>query len=215
VRARDWLAGPVLAAMCLGAGPAAAHIDLMSPLPRTASLKYGPCGAAGSERGGVINTYLPGETITVTWEETVDHPGHFRVAFDDDGEDVFRDPSGFEDISGGEGVLIDGIPDRSGGGIYSQEVTLPDVECDNCTLQVIQVMSDKPPYGDGTDMYYQCADLVLSVDADPYEPPPAATTEDPATAGGDGCGCRSGPMAPALAVLLLAPWWGARRRRSG
>ncbi|MCA9560948.1 MAG: hypothetical protein KC583_20510, partial [Myxococcales bacterium] len=50
-------------------------------------------------------------------------------------------------------------------------VTLPDVECDNCTLQVIQVMFDKPPQtSPGNDLYYQCADLVLRGDGPP--PPP-------------------------------------------
>jgi hypothetical protein len=58
--------------------------------------------------------------------------------------------------------LLDGIPDTPGGGQSSVTVTLPDVECERCTLQVIQVMDDKPPYMvPGNDIYYQCADLVL------------------------------------------------------
>lgn len=198
------------AALVLVAAPAAAHLNLTYPPPRTTSLKTGPCGAADSTRGATVTTLLPGQTITVTWDEFVDHPGHFRIAFDDDGQDLFRDPSSFEDVSGEPGVLIDGIADRSGGGIYSQEVVLPDVECDNCTLQVIQVMSDKAPYGDGNDMYYQCADLVLSADADPDEPPPVTTapSEDPA----DGCDCRGDGGSSAWWSVLI-PWW--LRRRSG
>ena len=46
-----------------------------------------------------------------------------------------------------------------------EQVTLPDVECERCTLQLIQVMTDKAPYGDGNDLYYQCADLALRADA--------------------------------------------------
>jgi hypothetical protein len=110
------------AALVLVAAPAAAHLNLTYPPPRTTSLKTGPCGAADSTRGATVTTLLPGQTITVTWDEFVDHPGHFRIAFDDDGQDLFRDPSSFEDVSGEPGVLIDGIADRSGGGIYSQEV---------------------------------------------------------------------------------------------
>ncbi len=192
--------------------PAAAHLNLMYPPPRTTSLKTGPCGAADSTRGATVTTLLPGQTITVTWDEFVDHPGHFRIAFDDDGQDIFRDPSSFEDVSGEPGVLLDGIADRSGGGIYSQEVTLPDIECDNCTLQVIQVMSDKAPYGDGNDMYYQCADLVLSADADPDEQPPPATTEPTENDDDPGCGCQGSGGGSALWALLI-PWW--MRRRSG
>lgn len=207
-----WPFVPVLGAMLLASAPADAHIALMDPPARTASLKSGPCGASGSTRGATVTTLQPGATITVTWEETVDHPGHYRIAFDEDGDDLFVDPQGFEDVGGGPGVLLDGIADRGGGGIYSQEITLPDVECDNCTLQVIQVMSDKPPYGDGNDMYYQCADLVLSADADPYVPPPETTDEPEPPVDAAGCGCRGepGPIG-ALALLLMWP----RRRRSG
>jgi len=207
---RRLVLAPLTAALAMLALPASAHLDLLSPPPRTTSLKYGPCGAAGSVRGGVVSTFLPGQTITVTWDEFVDHPGHFRIAFDDDGQDIFVDPKGFDDISGGPGVLIDGIADRSGGGMYSQEVTLPDIECSNCTLQVIQVMSDKPPYGDGNDMYYQCADLVLSVDADPEDP--TATTADPPVES-DGCSCSSAGPVQVLVLTPLLLW--RRRRRSG
>ena len=43
-------------------------------------------------RGTNVTTFQPGETITVTWTETVDHPGHYRIAFDDDGTDGLLDP---------------------------------------------------------------------------------------------------------------------------
>lgn len=124
-------------------------------------LKQGPCGAGpGDLRGPTVATFKPGEKITVVFDEFVDHPGHFRIAFDDDGQDIFVDPKGFDDVGGGPGVLLDGIPDTNGG-MSMVEVVLPNIECDNCVLQVIQVMSDKPPYGDGNDMYYQCADIAL------------------------------------------------------
>lgn len=204
---------PLTAALALSAGPVSAHLNLTFPPPRTTSLKSGPCGAQGSTRGTAVSTFLPGQTITVTWDEFVDHPGHFRIAFDDEGDDIFVDPQGFDDVSGGPGVLLDGIADRSGGGVYSQEITLPDIECDNCTLQVIQVMSDKAPYGDGNDMYYQCADLVLSADAEPDENPmPATTAEPPVEPDDEGCGCRSGGTVAAIGLLVL-PLLGWRRRR--
>ncbi len=124
-------------------------------------LKAGPCGVAGSARGTAVTTFEAGETITIAWDETIDHPGHFRISFDDDGDDAFVDPRSFSDLNTAPSVLLDGITDRPGGGRYSQQLTLPDVECSRCTLQVVQVMTDKPPYGDGNDLYYQCADLVL------------------------------------------------------
>ena len=64
-----------------------------------------------------------------------------------------------------DAVLLDAIEDGDRSQReYSVMVTLPDIECDNCTLQVIQVMYDKTPYEVGKDdIYYQCADLILRV----------------------------------------------------
>ena len=50
------------------------------------------------------------------------------------------------------------------GQVRSWNVTLPNVECANCTLQVMQVMEDPPGHGpfDGmNDLYYRCVDIVL------------------------------------------------------
>lgn len=139
---------PLFAALALFAGEARAHLLLTSPPPRTEKLKQGPCGAGpGDLRGPTVATFKPGETITVTWNEFVNHPGHYRIALDLDGQDDFFDPKDFNDVSGGPGVLMDGIPDKQGGD-YSQEIKLPEVECDNCVLQVIQMMTDKAPYGE-------------------------------------------------------------------
>lgn len=202
------VAGLVVAlGLGLGARSAAAHLHVIAPASRHESLKQGPCGAGADDpRGSVVHTFKPGQTITVEWDEFVDHPGHFRISFDADGQDDFVDPAGFDDVSGGAAVLIDGIADRNGGA-YTQAVTLPDIECDNCTLQVIQVMSDKPPYGDGNDLYYQCVDLVLSSAATG-----ASTTAE--TLDDEGCGCRSSGSGGALVLGLLGLLGlGAARRR--
>lgn len=139
--------------------PASAHIQLESPTARTSDQKTGPCGAAGSTRGDNVTTFEAGETITITWEETVDHPGHYRIAFDADGQDDFVDPAAFDDFDTNAAVMLDNIGDEVGGGTYSEQITLPNEPCDNCTIQVVQVMTDKAPYGDGNDLYYQCADI--------------------------------------------------------
>ena len=67
---------------------------------------------------------------------------------------------------------------------YTWEVTLPEIECDNCTLQLIQVMED--PAGtfhgvyntttqnDQNDVYHQCIAIVLSNDAIPGQAANAA-----------------------------------------
>lgn len=179
---------------------AEAHITLTSPSPRTSSQKVGPCGSGDSVRGPA-QTYQPGETITVEWDETVDHVGHYRIAFDTDGNDDFPLPNNPDDDF--PSILVDQIEDRSGGGLYSQEVTLPDMECDNCTLQLIQVMTTSVPYN---SFYFQCADITLSNGA-PGSPD--------AGGGGDGDGdggsteptsggCSSSGGTTGASALLLA-----------
>jgi len=174
----------VFASLALFAGEVRAHIELTSPPPRTTSQKQGPCGAGpGDLRGPTVATFKPGEKIVVTWTEFVNHPGHYRIALDEDGQDGFFDPKDFDDISGGPGVLMDGIVDQQGGD-YAQEITLPDVECDNCVLQVIQMMTDKPPYGDGNDLYYQCADIAIVGEVASTDSGEPGTTGAPGTTGG-------------------------------
>ncbi|MDX2170685.1 MAG: SCE4755 family polysaccharide monooxygenase-like protein [Deltaproteobacteria bacterium] len=164
------LAAAVLAGFL--ASPAAAHLALVFPPSRAGGdvLKEGPCGQAGSTRSGHVTALVAGRDLEVVWDEYVDHPGHFRIAFDADGDDDFVDPaclSGCQTRApqierySNAAVLLDGIADTAGGEGRAT-ITLPDIDCDTCTLQVIQVMYDKPPYAPGTnDIYYQCADLVL------------------------------------------------------
>ena len=168
--------------VALVAAPASAHIQLSAPVQRHPDQKIGPCGVGADDaRGPNVTTYAPGEKIVVTFTETVNHPGHFRVSFDDDGFDDFVDPASYEELYSNAAVLVDGIADKAGGE-YMVEVTLPDIECDNCTLQVIQVMTDKPPYQPGTnDLYYQCADIKL-------EGPVMGTSGEPGTTGGESTG---------------------------
>lgn len=159
-------AAPLLALIASLAAPTAhAHIALTSPAPRYADQKAGPCGRGSlDQRTTNVSVFRPGQTITVTWQETINHPGHYRIAFDPNGT-RFTDPASFTDVAPRMHVLVDNIADKAGGA-YSQQVTLPNVECTNCTLQLIQVMTDKPPYGDGNDIYYQCADIVLAAPQD-------------------------------------------------
>lgn len=204
-----------VAACALSSGSALAHIQLDHPPARTAEQKAGPCGAASSARSDRVSRFRPGATITIRWRETIDHPGHYRVAFDEDGDDSFPTPEGFDDdTSGDPAVLIDLIADRAGGGEYTQQITLPDVECSNCTLQLIQMMTDKAPYGDGNDIYFQCADLELTPDA-----PEGGEVPDGAAPGGCRCvtstGAGGGVGFLALLVFALLPPWrvrGGRRR---
>lgn len=244
----------LFALACACASPSAyAHISLEQGgtyLSRDgdANLKAGPCGTAGSVRGTNVYTFEPGQTITVNLVETIPHPSYFRIAFDDDGDDDFVDPRsiapidpnracpfnaadkcGQSDFFNNQTVLMDQldphIPTAFVTTPFSWQVTLPDVTCSNCTLQVIQVMEDvihgayNPIEGDPNDVpyiadvYHQCIDLEL------VGPPAPADNARSSDSGGCSMTHTSAPRAPAptwLAALGLA---GAllrlRRARSG
>jgi MYXO-CTERM domain-containing protein len=162
-RSRSMLATGLALGVGLWALPAAAHVALLTPMARYSQdyQKSEPCGHPDNPPGaGPVATYQAGETITIQFEEFVDHGGHYRVALDPTGTDSFTSPTGFTDFYNSPGVLLDEIPDMAGG-MYSVDVTLPDVPCDPCTLQLIQVMNDGS-WGPGTsDLYFQCADIVI------------------------------------------------------
>ncbi|HEX2685621.1 MAG TPA: SCE4755 family polysaccharide monooxygenase-like protein [Kofleriaceae bacterium] len=217
---------PVLAVL-LAPAVAAAHVRITSPAPRsTTVLKDPPCGTAGLPRANV-HTVRPGSTLHLVWDEYVVHPGWFRISFQQNG-DAFETPPASngptgtgtssnyptENLTGktdpGTGSRI--IADRIAHGTLSMDVPLPNVECNNCTLQLIQMMTDKPPYttdAASDDIYFACVDLVLSASApDPGTGggSPDAGTDGGGGAGGGGCaaaGGSTGILALAAAGLLL------------
>jgi hypothetical protein len=210
--------------------PALAHIDLTYPKPRPGDIKTGPCGESGSRRGSIVTELEPGATITVTWDETIGHEGHYRVAFDDDGQD-FQQPTTIQSVDN-RTILADGIDDPSGQQAgWKAEVTLPDVECDNCTLQLIQVMSTAPSNWPESSLYFQCADITLRTGAGPGTPPPGDddggddgvggddtvgdddNTDDEPTGGAALGGCAAGGGIPGILLALAAVPLGRRGRR--
>jgi MYXO-CTERM domain-containing protein len=212
----------LIAACLLTPSIAVAHIALTYPPPRTTMLKQGPCGVAGSTRGTTVTTLAPGSTITVQWNETIDHPGHYRISFDMDGNDFVVPPTSTGSTEGMTNVIKDLIMDVQGGTVprpYTFDITLPDMECNNCTLQVIQLMTDKPPYTTDAlsdDIYYQCADITLAAsapDAAMQVTPDAGTGPGGSDNGGGGSvsgGCSTGNATGFVALVGLL---GLRRRR--
>ena len=206
-------------ALLLAAAPAAAHVRLTSPVSRYGDeMKSAPCGRLGGARTANVTTFAPGQVIEVAFDEVIDHPGYYRIAFDPAGEGALSAPV-YDGAArtwsnpAGVTVLADRIPDAANGltrGVV--QVTLPDVECQACTLQLIQVMTDKPPFDGGDDFYYQCADLVLSrTPGGPPPPPPPPPSPSLAADAGGGCSTGGG-TAWHLALLLASP---LLRRRPG
>ena len=224
-------------AVTLAPATALAHINLTFPMPRTESAvgdqKTAHCGTINwvrADHPDRTNVFPPGATITVTWQETINHPGYYRISFQPNGE-VFRFPApgagagGFptENLTGmtdpdGTGSMI--LEDRIADGMLSKDVTLPNMECANCTLQLIQVMTDKAPYTNnagGNDLYYKCADITLSAGAPDAGPQPgvdagadpdAGNNNNPGGAGGGGCSTSAGAGLAVAAMLA-----GLRRKR--
>ena len=134
-------------------------IDSVTP-PRNNStgLKTNPCG--GISRTDRSTIFSAGQTIELEFEETINHPGHYRIAFS---------PAG--DLNFDSYVLVDNIPDITNNGPYTQEVTIPMQICSECTLQLIQVMTtniNPQP----SDFYYSCSDIEITNPGDTTAPLP-------------------------------------------
>ncbi len=174
-----------------------AHFVLQQPAAATEQNALGnpqkapPCGDDGSAvPTGEVTTYAPGDTVTIAIDETVYHPGHYRVAL------AINDPSELPEpppVTPGATpcgsapidpnpefpVLADGLFEHSEmfGKPQSIDITLPDdVTCTGCTLQVIQFMSDHALNDPGGCYYHHCATIAIEGD------PAPGTTTDP----GDG-----------------------------
>jgi uncharacterized protein (TIGR03382 family) len=168
-------------------------VQLDAPQRRYDDMKGGACGRGEGVDGRTsrFSRFAPGETITVRWTETIDHTGSFVVSFDEDGAD--------EADFAADILYEEADPSGTGGEQREAQVTLPDVECTNCTLRLVQIMSTSENPSPSS-IYYQCADIVLG---------------DGDSAGAEVGGCAAAApasMAP-LALALLALLALGRRRR--
>lgn len=201
------------------ANGASAHFDLLEPAPSTDSENGGkgspPCGPDSSS--AVVTPVTGGSSIMVRVNETVPHPGHYRIALAIKSRDELDPSKGglkepvVKNMAGmvltpitGPGdsasaeiqnppvfpVLADGaFAHTSGGGMFMTSVTLPNVNCERCTLQVIEFMAKHGP-----DYFYRhCADLKIT--ADPGKP-----IFDPGGMGGAGGSGGAGGMAGSSAT---------------
>jgi hypothetical protein len=131
--------------------------------------------------GDTVTTFHPGETIQVQLQETVYHPGYFRVSFApvaaaDATSSDFPDPA-LTDTQNchydkdavqtvpHDSVLADGqfmVDDQSGTNrTLELDVTLPSEPCEQCTLQIVQVMEGHPA---SSCFYFHCANIKIAAD---------------------------------------------------
>lgn len=194
------LAGALALVMCSTA--ADAHFVLVFP---AASLmqnrlgdpqKTGPCGgvAANPGRGTPANPGVASNAVTAVKggsmlpmlvQETIYHPGHYRVALARTMAQLPADPAvTIQQTERGPRsqsaaiqnppvapVLLDGLfahaerPTQN----FETEIPIPNINCPTCVLQVIEFMAEHPGIGaDGGHSYHHCA--VLNITADPAKP---------------------------------------------
>jgi hypothetical protein len=228
-----------VAALALAAGglipvAARAHFVLQSPVSWAAQddlggpQKSAPCGQADpgqpASPSGTVTPFAPGETVTITINETVPHPGHYRVVLSPTGQGglpadppvtaVGTDPCGSTVIQSPPvfPVLADGMLVHTGvlSGPQSFTVTLPtDVTCASCTLQVEEFMSNHGLNNPGGCFYHHCADI--SIQPGGGGGSDAGTVEPGSTSSGCGCGVGGARASLGGVLLLLAAI--VRRRR--
>jgi hypothetical protein len=191
----------VTAVACLST-TADAHFVLISP---AASLvqnrlgdpqKIGPCGGVSANPGrgtpanpgvpsGAVTNVKGGTMLPLMVQESIFHPGHYRVALARTIAQLPKDPV-VTTADTGRGlrsqsaeiqnppmapVLLDGIfthTERSPQN-FEGEIPIPNINCPTCILQVIEFMADHPGIAvDGGHSYHHCA--MLNISADPDKP---------------------------------------------
>ena len=127
-----------------------------------------PCGAPPASDPAMRSVFSAGQELEIVFEETVDHPSKYQIAFSPDDTDnfsvilmdednIFNDDLRPQDLPNKQDV--DGsVNDRTRDPrIYKFTVTLPDTPCERCSLRLIQRMYDQSPPAN----YFSCADIRL------------------------------------------------------
>lgn len=144
--------------------------------------KLGPCGGTTANAGTATNAVTAvtgGEMLEIVVKETIYHPGYYRIALSvldraelpGDPEDVTREgPRGPISVSGKidpnpkPPVLLDGLWEHRARPTeeFKTSVKIPNINCDKCSLQVLQFMEEHGVNPDGRFSYHHCADLKIT-----------------------------------------------------
>lgn len=201
-----WQTRASAAALTLAAGAlcpslAQAHFYLNEPASASAQNTLGdpqkaaPCGLDTATPGtptGKVTTYRAGQSITLSITETIYHPGHYRVAIAQSPAALPAEPpvtKGTTDCGSAPitanpmlPVLADGVflHNKSFGSTpQTMQIQLPaGFTCNNCTLQVIEFMSEHGLNNPGGCYYHHCATVNIVADTDGGVTGPDAGTAD-------------------------------------
>lgn len=169
----------LFAIVAMVAAPASvyAHARLTTPTPRNnnSGIKIGPCG--GLARTTQFQQYQPNQTVTVNWDETIEHGGCYDIVFSPANDNNWvrlrrvNDP-----LDAAPGTNYGANPRK-----FSTTVVMPDASCVACTLALRQIMNtnDLPcqpgtvdEMDGGPSTYFSCADIRVGdfTDAAPSVP---------------------------------------------
>lgn len=166
---------------------------LLKPRTNSTGEKSGPCGPVGPTTLASKRKVLQaGADLLVEWQETINHPGHFRIAFSPDGVTGFDDHIIADNIVDTQNTSVSGTNYH----LYSKTIKVPDTLCDTCSLQLIQVMTENPA---SPSNYYSCADIRIVADLTQEPPTPSVS---PTTSPGATTPAASDPEAPATPTGL-------------
>jgi hypothetical protein len=178
--------------------------------------KLGPCGDEddGTDAAtptGIVTAVQEGSKITVTVDEVIFHPGHYRISIATTRADLPAEPV----VTPGTTpcgsapvmtpavfpVLADGVFEHTSPFTTPQsiEITLPaGLTCPHCTLQIIEFMGDHPLNNPGGCFYHHCADLSIEAAADSSTPPmtDSGTDSGGTKVGPDAATSRDGSSSP-------------------
>jgi hypothetical protein len=184
----------VIAVLAIAAQTTSAHFKLVEPTSwliendRGDPQKSGPCGGSNTDWGKpsyVISKVTGGQKIHIKVQETVYHPGHYRVALAvNSPNELPADPTvATKDSERGPmsvsatiqdppqiPILADGLfvhSTRPTGQMepFEADVLLPNINCKKCTLQVVQFMAEHAFNNPGGYTYHHCANLQITADS--------------------------------------------------
>ena len=190
-----WRASLVAMGFILIPAAGQAHFRLLAPASwiEESALgdpqKAGPCGGTNADYGKptyAVTAVKGGGLLHIKVQETVYHPGHYRVALAvNSPTELPQDPKATT-MSNERGmvmsvsaevmnpvappVLADGLFQHSAKVTvpFEADVTIPNINCKACTLQVIEFMEQHPMNNPGIFTYHHCA--VMHITADPSKP---------------------------------------------
>ena len=180
-----------------------AHFRLLSPASWIVENQLGdpqkaaPCGGTNADFGKptyAVTDVRGGSPLHIKVQETVYHPGHYRVALavnsptslplDPKAQTMTNDKGTVMSVSGdimspvSPPVLADGLFQHNAktDQPFETDVLLPNINCKACTLQVMEFMEQHPVNNPGQFSYHHCA--VLHITPDPAKPLDAAWEKD-------------------------------------